>query len=313
MRHYEPDSSLLDRLIWLTIAGGYILAAAISFAAGFSVTLFQLGIVAAASILLLAIALVYERYRDGPALAVGATMAAQLILFMPSAAICSYAVVIGDRPLWDERLAAFDVALGLDWMAYFRFVVSTPVLHWAMKTTYGSTLPAVIVAGMILIGTRRYEEMRIFLLAMMGTALICALLPGFMPALNTYMHFGLSPADHPGISLPATTNHIPHLLALRAHQLPVLDLSKAEGIVTFPSFHAALGVLILLALWRVPRVRWGALLFSAIMIAGTPVEGSHYFADILGGALIAAAVYGAVLQVSRRAAAPRLALARQGA
>jgi len=188
-----------------------------------------------------------------------------------------------------------------------------PLLHAVMKATYVATLPAVVLAGMILVATRRYREMRVFLLSLILTGIICVTIPGFMPALNTYMHFGLSPADHPGISLPATTRHIPDLLALRAHTFEVLDLARAEGIVTFPSFHTALGVLILLGLWPVPSARLAALAFSAIMIAGTPVEGSHYFADILGGSLIAALIYGAVLRFSRRAAVPSLAVARRAA
>ncbi|WP_354047340.1 phosphatase PAP2 family protein [Bradyrhizobium sp. LB12.1] len=61
----------------------------------------------------------------------------------------------------------------------------------------------------------------------------------------------------------------------------------AEGIISFPSLHAALGLLFLLALWPVRYFGWIAALLNVAMIAATPVDGSHYFCDVVAGLAIA--------------------------
>ena len=90
----------------------------------------------------------------------------------------------------------------------------------------------------------------------------------------------------------ASTQHWHDLAALRDGTLRVLNLNLMEGIITFPSLHAASGLLVILALWRMPYVRWFALLVSGIMIAATPIEGSHYFVDIIAGLVIAYVSFG---------------------
>ena len=67
--------------------------------------------------------------------------------------------------------------------------------------------------------------------------------------------------------------------------LEVLGLS---GIVTFPSFHAASAVLYAWALWAVRWMRPVALLANGAMLAATPLNGGHYFVDVIAGMAIAA-------------------------
>jgi membrane-associated phospholipid phosphatase len=69
----------------------------------------------------------------------------------------------------------------------------------------------------------------------------------------------------------------------------MLDLSFLPGLVSFPSFHTAAGVIIVASFWRTAFLL-PALLFSAAMIAGTPIFGGHYFVDMLSGAAIACAM-----------------------
>jgi hypothetical protein len=46
-------------------------------------------------------------------------------------------------------------------------------------------------------------------------------------------------------------------------------------------------VVFMVALWPVPYARWAAVLVNALMIAGTPIDGSHYFIDVPGGIAVA--------------------------
>jgi len=62
----------------------------------------------------------------------------------------------------------------------------------------------------------------------------------------------------------------------------------SEGIITFPSLHAALAVIPIVALWPIPRLRWLILALNIVMLAATPIDGSHYFIDVIAGIVVAA-------------------------
>jgi membrane-associated phospholipid phosphatase len=66
-----------------------------------------------------------------------------------------------------------------------------------------------------------------------------------------------------------------------------LELLGLGGIVTFPSFHATSAVLFAWALWAVRWLRPFALLVNGAMLAATPLNGGHYFIDVIAGVVIA--------------------------
>jgi membrane-associated phospholipid phosphatase len=53
--------------------------------------------------------------------------------------------------------------------------------------------------------------------------------------------------------------------------------------------------------WTLRGLRWVGLVVNALLIAGTPINGGHYFVDVFAGAVVAVvAIWGA-----RRATAAR--------
>jgi membrane-associated phospholipid phosphatase len=76
----------------------------------------------------------------------------------------------------------------------------------------------------------------------------------------------------------------------------------AEGIITFPSLHAALAIIMIVAFWPVPVARWIGAVINSLMLAATPINGSHYFIDIVAGVAIAI-----LCLIAARALAIRLA------
>jgi membrane-associated phospholipid phosphatase len=66
-----------------------------------------------------------------------------------------------------------------------------------------------------------------------------------------------------------------------------LNLNTAEGIITFPSYHAALAIIFLVAFWSVPLLRWPSVVLNLALVAGTPIDGGHYFVDLGAGMAIA--------------------------
>ena len=86
---------------------------------------------------------------------------------------------------------------------------------------------------------------------------------------------------------------------IRSGQWTVFDLSRAEGIVNFPSFHTTLAILFVYA---VRRHGWALAIFvplNAVMIASTVPVGGHYLVDLPAGAGVAAASIAATRSLQR--------------
>jgi len=61
-----------------------------------------------------------------------------------------------------------------------------------------------------------------------------------------------------------------------------------QGIVIFPSFHAALAVICAASGWRFRRGRLIFVCANALIVAASPAFGGHYFVDIAAGITLAA-------------------------
>jgi membrane-associated phospholipid phosphatase len=87
----------------------------------------------------------------------------------------------------------------------------------------------------------------------------------------------------------------------------------AEGIITFPSLHAALAVILIAAFWPLPVARWICAVINTLMLAATPIDGSHYLIDVVAGIGIAllclVAARALVARMSAPAAAARIEIA----
>ena len=76
--------------------------------------------------------------------------------------------------------------------------------------------------------------------------------------------------------------------ALRSGTLGPVRLDDLDGLITFPSFHATAVLLFTWAVWPLGRLRWAALALNLLVIATVPIDGAHYFVDVLGGAGVTA-------------------------
>jgi membrane-associated phospholipid phosphatase len=163
-----------------------------------------------------------------------------------------------------------------------------PLLHAITKVAYGSFAVQTTVVVMALGFTGRSLHVRIFVLALCTTTLFVIGISALMPAQGEWGYRQLSLSDSPAILPTVRDLPLPVFFGLRDGTYRQLVADNAEGIISFPSLHAALGLLFIFALWPVRRLRWPAVILNAVMIAATPVEGSHYFADVLAGLAVGA-------------------------
>lgn len=231
----------------------------------------------------------YATRRPEPRLAATLTCLAQVIAFSACAGLLSYAVAAGGGPLWDESFLALDRSLGLDWLAYLRALNDRPELGLVLSLAYRSLMPQTILLVIVLGFSGRLAALQDFVLAFVIAGLVAVLVSGFMPAMAMFVHLGLRPEDFPGLQPAAAYVHLAPLSGLRDGTLRIIALGQIEGIITFPSFHAALGVLFIRYFWLSRLTRWPGLALNAMLIAATPIDGGHYFVDVGAGALIACA------------------------
>jgi hypothetical protein len=298
---FDEDTRLLgrlDRSIWLLIAAVacvvFVSPLASDFQVGWRTFLMP---AAVASVFALA-AFFYTRMRPDRRLASALGCTAQLIAFAAVAAPLSYLAAALNLPLRDGLFDAADRALGFDWAALLTWMNARPSLFAILDLAYASFLPQAAVTVLCLSFCDQALRLRTFMLAFVATTLITIAISGVLPAYGVWMHHGLQ-ADAGGI-LPASHTSWAAFGALRDGTLRMLVASGSEGIITFPSLHAALGVIFLLALWRVPLVRWAGVVVNVLMIAATPIDGSHYLVDVIAGVAIALACWCGASAFARR-------------
>jgi membrane-associated phospholipid phosphatase len=73
---------------------------------------------------------------------------------------------------------------------------------------------------------------------------------------------------------------------LRDGSLRLIDLAHAEGLVSFPSFHACLAVVCAAAARGLGPARFVFYLLNLLIVIASPMIGGHYFVDIFAGLLL---------------------------
>lgn len=198
---------------------------------------------------------------------------------------------VSPAPLADPILYRADLLLGFDWRKAFAAYHSYPQIHFYAQFCYASIAysPMIVLIGLSTLGLE--QRMRQFLLAIAITLMVCLAFFFIMPAeaALTYL-VGTNPEYMPRTGIVAWQT----LLDLRAGVMSPIELDKMTGLITFPSFHTASAVLYLWAGWGIRFLRWPIAIVNVGMILATPMEGTHYLVDVIGGVLLAmAAIYAA--------------------
>jgi membrane-associated phospholipid phosphatase len=239
----------------------------------------------------------YLTIRKDVPLAEALMSAAQIIAFASVAAPLSYVGASAAFPLWDIDLAALDHRLGFDWTAWLAMMNAAPLLHTILAVAYASFAVQTTAIVIVLAIAGHALRLRIFILSFILLTLLTIAISTLMPAQGVWGYLHLSALDSPAI-VPITQDlPLPVFFGLRDGTFRHLVAEGAEGVISFPSLHAALGLLFIFALWPVRYIGWISVLLNLTMIAATPVDGSHYFSDVAAGLTIAVLSWIAVRRI----------------
>ena len=172
-----------------------------------------------------------------------------------------------------------------------------PSLQVAGRLAYGSIFltPAILLTYFAHAG--RKTQARLFLVTFWVAAVITLALFPLMPAKGPLAVLWHGPIPY----MPASALYQAELIpALRSHALHQISLGTLRGLVCAPSFHTASAMIYIAAAWPLRRLRWPILILNLAMLTATPVEGTHYLADMIGGAVVGLIAVLAVFLYARR-------------
>ena len=293
----------LDRLIWGIVATVAIIVFAASLLSDFRIVWRTFAIPALGCALLLAGGWFYSLRRPDARLASAFLCTAQVASFTAVAAPLSYIAASANLPLYDHGLDAIDRALGFDWKALLAIMNASPRTHAVLLWAYLSLALQMTAVVLCLASIGRFLWLRIYILAFFCAAFISIAISAILPAAGVWPYYALS-ADSSHI-LPAVSTSWPVFYGLRDGTFRLLMADGAEGIITFPSLHSALAVILIAALWPIAVLRWVIVALNTMMLLATPIDGSHYLTDVLAGIALGLLCLIAAQAMAARAAADK--------
>lgn len=246
--------------------------------------------------LMVCIYLVYTAIRPDRRIAAFAETTAQLIAFTSSATILSFLAVTASFPLVDRYLALSDSAIGLDWLSFFTWVHERPFIGRVLTLAY---ISGIIQLGLLLVALNvlgRLDRVRELVWLIVLTLLIIIPLSCLFPAEGAWAYYRVAHLT--------SAYYLPDFYALRAGQMPEIAMVKANGLIQFPSFHAAMGLILIYASRGIRFLFPTSVVLNLAMIASTPTVGGHHFMDVFAGLAVPALIIAA--QAARSAPADEL-------
>lgn len=245
----------------------------------------------------------YLAKRYDPRLSSALGAAAQILAFCAVGTPLSYLAASAGFPLQDHAFDAADKALGFNWIALHAWLNAHTETYEVLRTIYLSIAvqATIVILGLAFVG--RLVWLRGFVLTFMCTAIITIAISAILPAEGVWSHYGLT-ADASSV-IPASSTSWPIFHGIRDGTYRQLVAQGAEGIITFPSLHAALAVILTAGMWPISGLRWLSVPINLVMLAATPIDGSHYVVDVLAGVALAVLTLGISYTTWRHVAAIR--------
>jgi hypothetical protein len=198
----------------------------------------------------------------------------------------SYLAASAGFPLHDQAFDAADKALGFDWMTLLTWLNAHTTVLVVFRAIYLSLMLQATLIVLSLAFTGQLAWLRIFVFAFICAAIATIAISCVLPAEGVWSHYGLD-ANHASYAIPVSHTSWPVFHGLRDGTYRQLMADGAEGIITFPSLHAALAMILCAVSWPNRWLWWLIIPTNFVMLAATPIEGSHYIVDVIAGIAIA--------------------------
>ncbi len=210
-------------------------------------------------------------------------LAIALLGGLAAAAVAMIALRSG-APMADPWLKSADARFGLSAQSYVAWFASLGVSLDPLQLIYESSFPQIAASILLLPFLGRTLEVWRLCFLFITTLLNCALISFVLPAYGSFVD--ATPSTIQALPRGAGIFAFDAVKRFREPDIAVLGLSDLEGVITFPSFHTVMALLMIQAWsWNcalaVPIVTWNlAVIFTTLPIGG------HYLVDLVAGVLV---------------------------
>ena len=175
--------------------------------------------------------------------------------------------------------------MGLDWAAYVHFVDDRPSLASWLNVGYAMIGWPLFAIPVVLAANRRYRRIEEFTFAF-GVALAATtIISALVPAIGVYHEIGLDPASLKNIN-PAPISISCAICRRLARACCAISSFWGSAALLLSRVFTRRLPCCSLGLWTIRWLRPLALLVNAAMLAATPLNGGHYFIDLIGGVVV---------------------------
>ena len=225
----------------------------------------------------------YQKFRPIPEIVILLRTAFVVFSYSPFALILTYLVTTTNQPYIDSSLASID--------EYF-FVYTPSIIFWFKDHNLWNLFFLLIYDtyyiqfAFVLLYFSFYREgivLQRFVMQFMIASILTSLISNFFPAAGVYVWYDYTPSD-------LVVSALNHLQELRHN---ILDITKIDGIVSLPSFHAVMAFIYIYVFRNERKIIFlPILILNSLMIFSCLPIGFHYFADILGAVPVFLATIG---------------------
>jgi hypothetical protein len=241
----------------------------------------------------------YGRVRNAPSIAAMLFGTAFLIAFSAGFSVLNYFLLTVAHTRIDAPLAALDRSMGVDWPTMVAALAPHPIINGVLRVAYESVLPQVALLVICLSWRERMRVIYEFCVALaLGAALTVAFWTVF-PSFGAFSVYELPRAVSAHISLSLDQHYADALVQLLANGPGRISPTDVKGLIGFPSFHAAMALLVVWYGRTLPAIRWPLIAWNAIVLVATPVHGGHHVVDVLGGFVVVAVSIAMTARISR--------------
>lgn len=279
------DGRRAYRIGWFALFPGFVGAASVLYASGMAIDSKAIPFCTLLA-LLFGAHFLYSRYRPIPMLMLAT---GSLTLMISSAFLAGIIANAGMRlryPLIDASLSAADRLMGFDTAAIVRAIAVKPLLAAILNAAYSSIFPIIFVTAVVLSVLGHRQRLWELTVGFGAGILACAIASVLFPAIGTFQFYGLEGLSGNGLPVGAGVYHLHAVAAYRDGIEPLLDVRKLEGVVTFPSFHMMMAIIVGHAFRSTGIFGWIMSFWCVLVAISTIPMGGHYIVDLVGGTIV---------------------------
>lgn len=194
-------------------------------------------------------------------------------------------------PALSDSLSAMDRWLGYDWSMLSAWVADVPHLGEVLQVFYWSAFLQVVAVVGILSYLSRFRDVDRMVFANAIGLLLVFLMWQVFPNLSQSTYQTVPAETARETDLMSGSVYFQSLIEMAANSLPMGQLDRMLGQVSFPSYQI---VICVLAVWfsRATILFWPIVVINLIVVPAVLIHGSHHVADLIGGVAIAAIAVG---------------------